>query len=113
MEVNMAINPMNPVSLVNPVAQIAKSGPESVLSGERNEAEPAQSFETVLGKALYEVNDLQQQSTELNEKLAAGQLQYIHQATAMAEKASLALELTLQIRNKLLDAYQEIMRTQI
>jgi flagellar hook-basal body complex protein FliE len=113
MEVNMAINPINPVSLVNPVSQIAKSGPESLVSRERKEKDPAQSFEAVLGKALNEVNDLQQQSTELNAKLASGELQYIHQATAMAQKASLAFELTLQIRNKFLEAYQEIMRTQI
>jgi flagellar hook-basal body complex protein FliE len=113
MEVNMAIYPVNPLSLVNPVAQIANSGGESILSGEGKETSPAQSFEAVLGKALNEVNDLQQQSTELNAQLASGQLQYIHQATAMAEKASLALELTLQIRNKFLDAYQEIMRTQV
>jgi flagellar hook-basal body complex protein FliE len=113
MEVTMAILPINPVSLVNPVSRITKSGPESLLTGARQETGPAQSFEAALGKALNEVNDLQQQSTELNAKLASGQLQYIHQATAMAEKASLALELTLQIRNKFLDAYQEIMRTQV
>jgi flagellar hook-basal body complex protein FliE len=66
-----------------------------------------------LGRALGGVNDLQQQSAALSEKLASGQLQYIHQANAMEEKATLALELTLQIRNKALEAYQEIMRMQI
>jgi flagellar hook-basal body complex protein FliE len=101
------------IDLIHPVSQIAKLRPESVLTGEPKEADPAPSFEEVLGQALNGVNDLQQQSAELNTKLASGQLQYIHQATAMAEKASLAFELTLQIRNKFLDAYQEIMRTQI
>jgi flagellar hook-basal body complex protein FliE len=109
----MAIRSINPISLVNPVSQISKIGSEGLLDGGQKEEGRAQSFETVLGKALNSVNDLQQQSAALNTKLASGQLQYVHQATAMAEKASLAFELTLQIRNKFLDAYQEIMRTQV
>lgn len=92
---------------------ISLNRPEGFLNKKSNEDQPAASFEKVLGEALGGVNRLQQQATTLNTKLASGQLEYIHQATAMAEKASLALELTLQIRNKALEAYQEIMRIQI
>jgi flagellar hook-basal body complex protein FliE len=99
-----AIGQIHPVSLVKP---------ESILNSKNPAVGAGVSFETILGQALGGVNNLQQQSAALGEKLAAGQLQYIHQATAMAEKATLALELTLQIRNKALEAYQEIMRTQI
>jgi flagellar hook-basal body complex protein FliE len=100
----MGMGRIHPVSLVKP---------ESILNSNQSAGKTGVSFETILGQALGEVNDLQQQSGVLTEKLASGQLQYIHQASAMAEKATLALNLTLQIRNKALEAYQEIMRTQI
>jgi flagellar hook-basal body complex protein FliE len=100
----VGIGQIHPVSLVKP---------ESILNSNSSAGKPGVSFETILGQALGGVNDLQQQSAALTEKTASGQLQYIHQANAMAEKATLALELTLQIRNKALEAYQEIMRIQI
>jgi flagellar hook-basal body complex protein FliE len=80
-----------------------------------NQANPmmATSFEQTLAKALQPVNDLQIQSADLDSKLAEGKLEYVHQAMVMSEKASLALDLTIQIRNKVLEAYQEIMRTQM
>jgi flagellar hook-basal body complex protein FliE len=98
------------IGLINPVSLVK---PESILNAKHDAPKSGVSFETILGQALNGVNDLQQQATTLNEKLASGQLQYIHQANATAEKAALALELTLQVRNKALEAYQEIMRTQI
>ncbi|MGD8401266.1 MAG: flagellar hook-basal body complex protein FliE [Bacillota bacterium] len=98
------IGQIHPISLVKP---------KGILDSKNPAVNGGVSFETILGQALSGVNDLQQQSAALEEKLASGQLQYIHQATALAEKATLALDLTLQIRNKALEAYQEIMRTQI
>lgn len=71
------------------------------------------SFEQMLGQALDKVNALQIKSSELNAEMASGKLEYLHQAMVMAEKAGLAFDFTLQLRNKVLEAYQEIMRTQI
>lgn len=73
----------------------------------------AESFEKVLSRALEPVNNLQLQSAELDGQLAQGKLEYVHQAMVMAQKASLALDMTMQIRNKVVEAYQEIMRTQV
>lgn len=73
----------------------------------------AESFENVLSKALEPVNKLQLDSADLDDKLAQGKLEYVHQAMVMAQKANLALDLTLQIRNNAVSAYQEIMRTQL
>lgn len=86
--------------------------PDNFLKTKSEPDQPAVSFEKVLGSALNEVNDLQLKSEDLNAKLASGQLDYLHQATAMSEKATLALQLTVQVRNKIVEAYQEIMRTQ-
>ena len=49
----------------------------------------------------------------LGAKLAAGELEDISQAVVASEKADIALQLTLQVRNKVVDAYQEIMRMQV
>jgi flagellar hook-basal body complex protein FliE len=47
------------------------------------------------------------------ERLAKGEDIDIHQVMIAMEQASTALQLTLQVRNKMVDAYTEIMRTQI
>ncbi len=71
------------------------------------------SFEQMLGQALDKVNALQIQSSDLSTAMASGNLEYIHQAMVMSEKAGLAFDFTMQLRNKVLEAYQEIMRTQL
>ncbi|NLY88928.1 MAG: flagellar hook-basal body complex protein FliE [Firmicutes bacterium] len=73
-------------------------------------AEGGKSFRQVFSDALRHVNDLQLQADKLDRQLAAGTVENIHEVTIAAEKAALALELTVQIRNRLLEAYQEFMR---
>lgn len=68
------------------------------------------SFADFLNNALSEVNNLQLESEQLNEAFAMGKNDNIHQVMIAAEKADMALQLTIQLRNKVLEAYQEIMR---
>ena len=70
-------------------------------------------FERILQGYMEEVNKLQLNTEQLDRQLATGTLENIHEATIAAEKAALALELTIQIRNKVVEAYQEIMRMPI
>lgn len=67
-------------------------------------------FADFLNDAISEVNKLQIESEELNEAFAMGKNDNIHQVMIAAEKADVALQFTIQIRNKVLEAYQEIMR---
>ncbi|MDK2836582.1 MAG: flagellar hook-basal body complex protein FliE [Thermosediminibacterales bacterium] len=71
------------------------------------------SFKEFLNNSIKKVNQLQQDSQKLSEMLAVGKIDNLHKAMISVEKASLALQLTIQIRNKLLDAYNELMRMQI
>lgn len=71
------------------------------------------SFSDFLNNAISEVNNLQIQSEQLNEAFAMGKNDNIHQVMIAAEKADMALQLTIQLRNKVLEAYQEIMRMPI
>lgn len=76
-------------------------------------AEQETSFSEVLKNAVDEVNSLQQQSSDMKTQLLTGQVQDLHQVMIAAEKSSLAFQLTVQIRNKVVEAYQEIMRMQV
>lgn len=71
------------------------------------------SFSTFLNESLEKVNSLEKESEQYNLKLATGELENIHESMIAAQKADIALQLTMQIRNKVLDAYREIMRMQI
>jgi len=70
-------------------------------------------FGEFLTEALGEVNSLQQDAAKASFDLVAGKLQDISQVTIAAEKATIAMQLTMQVRNKVVDAYQEIMRMQV
>lgn len=70
-------------------------------------------FKEMLYDAIDTVSDLQRNADELMTKLAIGETQDIHQVMIAVEEVNLALQLTLQIRNKMLEAYQEIMRMQV
>ena len=64
-------------------------------------------------EALAEVSRIQIEADQASQQLAAGGTEDLHQVMILTEKANLALELTIQVRNKLLEAYQEIMRMQV
>ena len=73
----------------------------------------SKSFGEFFSEALNKVNDLQLQSEQLTNDFAAGKTDNIHQVMIAAEKADISLQFTMQIRNKIMDAYNEIMRMQI
>ncbi|EGO63144.1 flagellar hook-basal body complex protein FliE [Acetonema longum] len=70
-------------------------------------------FGEFLSEALNEVNELQHASKVASLNLVAGKVQDISEVMVATEKASVALQLTMQVRNKIVDAYQEIMRMQV
>lgn len=70
-------------------------------------------FADYLKKALDKVNDIQVDSETASLDLMTGKTSDIHQVMLASEEAKLSLELAVQIRNKLVDSYQEIMRMQL
>jgi flagellar hook-basal body complex protein FliE len=70
-------------------------------------------FKDRLAKVLGDVNQLQLDSGEAAQKFVSGEIDDVHDVMIAAEKASVSLELTLEVRNKLLEAYREIMRIQM
>ena len=70
--------------------------------------EALQSFGNILKNSLEEVNKLQTSSDQATQTLALGGPISTHQVFMAAEKAEMSLDMTMQIRNKLLSAYTEI-----
>lgn len=70
-------------------------------------------FSQYLNEAINKVNELQKAADNSAIALATGEIQNLHQVTIDSLKAEIALQFTLQIRNKVIEAYQEIMRMQI
>ena len=70
------------------------------------------SFGQFLTDALENVNDLQKKADQASVDLATGRIEDISQVVIAAEKAAVALQLTIQVRNKMLESYQEMMRMQ-
>lgn len=70
-------------------------------------------FGEVLKKAVESVNAMQHEAGRLEEAVAHGENVNIHQAVIAGQKAGLSFNLLMQVRNKMVEAYQEIMRMQV
>jgi len=70
-------------------------------------------FKELLKKAIDNVNELQKQADKLSNDFATGKISNIHEVIIAAEKASLSLRLTTEVRNRIVESFREIMRMQI
>lgn len=95
--------------IVNPLS-IGSTGAGAGVGAAGDAATSGTSFADLLKQAVGDVNQMQLQAEQAGADLAAGKVTDLHQAMIMTEKADLALQLAVQVRNKVLDAYQEIMR---
>jgi len=71
------------------------------------------SFSDLVGNAIDQLNEVQQRADLAAFQVASGQSSDLHTALVTMEEASLSLQLGLQVRNKVVEAYQEIMRMQV
>jgi flagellar hook-basal body complex protein FliE len=73
--------------------------------------DPLSDFKKVMKGSIQEVNGLLNQADQTTQEMVLGK-QDIHQAMVAIEQANLSLRLMLQVRNKMISAYEEIMRMQ-
>ncbi len=100
----MEIEPL----LMTPVQMRAQSH-----LGEEQQPEPPKSFGEFLVDCLKATNELHHQSEALNAALAAGRVEDVSQVMVAGQKAEIAVQLALQLRNRAVSAYQEMMRMQV
>lgn len=72
-----------------------------------------QNFAHFLKESINEVSKAEQQSAGMTNKLIRGENVDLHQVLIAGQKASVAMQLTMEVRNKAVEAYQEIMRMQM
>ena len=70
-------------------------------------------FAASLKDALVQVNDAQLEANQAVDALVTGRTENIHQAMIAMQKADVSFQLMMQVRNKLVTAYEEIQRMQI
>lgn len=68
------------------------------------------SFKQTLTDAISDVNNIQKKSDILIQKLATGETKNIPEVMIAVEKADIAMKLMTQVRNKIIDAYQEVIK---
>jgi flagellar hook-basal body complex protein FliE len=90
---------------------------EAVLPGASKDKQGTEkadgSFTSILKHAIKTVNQAQMEADEAVQELATGNQKDIHQTMIALEKAEVSFQLMMQVRNKIVSAYEEIMRMQI
>jgi len=88
------------------IAELPSQLPSSMPAGGAD-------FSSMLGKMVSEVNAKQMDAAQSVNALQSGQNMPLHQAVISMEEASVSFQLMVEVRNKLMESYQEIMRMQI
>jgi flagellar hook-basal body complex protein FliE len=73
----------------------------------------SKSFGEFLSDSISKVNSLQQDANVSMQRIASGDSQNLHETLLAVERADIALRQMNQVRNKVIDAYKEIMKMQI
>ncbi len=72
-----------------------------------------ESFADVLKSSIEKVNGLQNEADQATQYLLVGKDTNIHQVMIAVEKADLSFQMMMQVRNKIVNAYEEMMRMQV
>jgi flagellar hook-basal body complex protein FliE len=96
-----------------PAAELEKLCPSGAPAATPAAGAAGSSFSNVLGNMVQEVNAKQAAAGDAVSGLLSGQNVSLHQAMIAMEEASVSFQLMVEVRNKLLDSYQELMRMQV
>jgi flagellar hook-basal body complex protein FliE len=97
------------IGRIGPLQQTPQIDPASSTPGRGN----AREFGSVLEKAIAQVEQSRQTANAQVERLLSGKPEELHSVVLNTQKAQLEFELFLEVRNKVVQAYQEIMRMQV
>lgn len=98
---------ISPVSIMQPVT------PTMTQTTGTNNIKTDASFSTMLKDAINQVNETQATSDVYTNKLVNGQDVELHDVMIASQKANVTLNTALSIRNKAVEAYQEVMRMSV
>jgi flagellar hook-basal body complex protein FliE len=93
-------------------ADLAKLDSSPTIQGPSSTSSSG-SFENLLGNFVNEVGQKQSAANDTVNALLSGQNVSLHQTMISMEEASLSFQMMVEVRNKLLDSYQELMKMQV
>jgi len=99
------INGINSIDLV--------AGDKTLTHAAKPTVELGKSFSDMLSDAISKVGELEKDSQTKQLAFANGENIELHEVVIAMEKASIAMELAMTLRNKVMDAYQEIIRMNV
>ncbi len=95
------------------IKSLGSVDPRAAYGVPRTANEPGGSFADQLAKAVNQVQDLQTRREDAVSDMVTGQVTEVHDVMIAAKESQLAFELLVEVRNKLLESYQELMRLQV
>jgi flagellar hook-basal body complex protein FliE len=106
----MAISPMA-IKAYSAASELLNN-PKGREAGGAATKEATQSFAATIQESLAKVNEMQAEKSLMIEEFASGKNQNVHELMITLQKTGLAMDMTSAVRNKVMQAYQEIMRIQ-
>ena len=100
----MAVNPISSLPAIAPIQPPTSAGGASAGAGR---------FQDALAEAVSRGEQYRQDANQGVERFLAGEGEDLHRVALQTQRAELAFEMFLQVRNKVVQAYQEVMRMQV
>ncbi len=97
-----------PIQKINSIIDLNETGKTPVIG-----ATNAIPFQTMFQDAIQNVKSTDSNLTQELNKLATGQSDDLHNLTIASTKATMSVQMLVQLRNKALDAYNEVMRISV
>lgn len=98
---------------IDPIGPLSSTNAEKALSKSKAQGADRPSFAEVLKESIQEVNQLKQEADAAIQDLATGRSENVSEVLTAVEKADIAFRAMMSIRNKLVDAYEEINRLRV
>src|SRR6056297_216460 len=105
------IDPIGNINSLDPIKRLERIQSNQASQINKGDSEP--DFQKILNDAIKNVNVQQKDAIQAEDDFAAGKISNIHDVIIRAEKAAMSLTMTMEVRNKIVDAYKEIMRMQL
>ena len=107
------MNRLGGTQIESPFGERIQQSESSIATGESGSGTSPKTFGEALEGMLKDVNQSQLEANKAAQEIAAGRNKDIHGAVLAMEKAEIQFRLLAQVRNKVIEAYREVMRMQV
>ncbi len=99
--------------MVDQISDVVSINTEAMKELQRSSQPTGEGFGAILKDSIQQVSKMQMDAGKAVENLAQGKVESVHEAMIAMEKASISFNLMVEVKNRLLSAYEEMMRMQV